>query len=467
MNALADIARTTTGRHAMLAEGAVVLAMVSGGADSVALLRLLAAGELGELAGLSVLHVNHLLRGHESDTDEAFVRALCERLSVRCDVVRYDVATYAEAEGLNLEEAGRLVRYRFAEAELDARCAEKGVSVPRGRIAVAHTFDDRLETFLARIVTGAGAGGLRSIAPVRGRIVRPLLDARRTDVTQYLGELGQPWREDVTNTDTARQRAWVRHELLPLIERRNPSFDATAARMLRILGEEDDLLAEMADAFARDFSHLEGDALVFERGMMATLSRAMARRAVRQALLAAFPYASRLESEHVDAVVDGLADDAFSRDLPYGLRAEVEYSTLRISRGPDSRLSVAPGLLDFPGTAELGDAGTMVATEAATVLTEPEASRVTIDADAVNWPLVVDAVREGDRIRPFGMDGTKKVGDLLTDAKVPKRLRGLVPVVRDGDRVLWVAGVRLAEEGRVGPHTKRIAELTWERRQQD
>ena len=123
MPALADIARATATRHAMLPEGAVVVVLVSGGADSVALLRLLAEGALGDLAGrLFVLHVNHLLRDADADADAAFVRELAASLGVPCDVVRYDVAAYAEAEGLNLEDAGRRVRYRFAEDELDARC---------------------------------------------------------------------------------------------------------------------------------------------------------------------------------------------------------------------------------------------------------------------------------------------------------------------------------------------------------
>lgn len=460
---LPETALTTIARYGMLPPGSVVLAMVSGGADSVALLRLLASGDAGEFPGLSALHVNHGLRGKASDADEAFVVRTCEQFGIACDVVRYDVAAYAAEEGLNLEDAGRRVRYRFAEDALDARCATAGAGKSRGRIAVAHTFDDRLETFLARIVAGAGAGGLRSIQPVRGRVVRPLLDTRRSQVVAYLRQMGQEWREDATNADTSRQRSWVRHELLPVIESRNNSFDAVAARMLTVLGDEDDLLAEMAEAFARDFSRIEGDTLVLERGMMATLSRPMARRTVRHALCAAFPEASRIEYEHVDALVEGMNDERFARDLPFGLRAEAEYSTLRISRTPGGELSVAPALLPLTGTAALGAAGTMVSREVTGIYSGSDADRVTIDADGVHWPLVVDAVREGDRIRPFGMEGTKKVGDLLTDAKVPRRLRRLVPIVRDGDRVVWVAGVRLSEESRVGPQTTRIAELVWGR----
>lgn len=463
MHNLSDIARATASAHPMFSDESIVLAMVSGGADSVALLRLLAAGEFGQLTGLSAMHVNHGLRGSDADADEAFVTALCADLGVPCDVVRYDVAGYARAGQLNLEDAGRRVRYSFAEAELDSRCAALGVRPALGRVAVAHTFDDRLETLLARLVAGSGGAGLRSIAPVRGRVVRPLIDARRADVTAYLRGLGQDWREDATNADTSRQRAWVRHELLPAIERRNPSFDAAAARMLAILSDDDDLLTGMADAFAHDFTRVEGGALVLDRALMRTLSRAMARRTVRSALVAAFPEASRLEFEHTEALVDGLACDSFARDLPFGLRAEGEYGTLRISRRAGEPACVTPALLSLPGSADLGASGTMVAEEAPRDVLATGPDRVTIDADAARWPLVVDAMREGDRMRPLGMDGTRKLSDVLAEAKVPRRLRAGVPVVRDGDRIVWVAGVRLAEEYRVTSATRRVAELAWSR----
>lgn len=462
MPPLPDIARATAAEHALFAPGAPVVALVSGGADSVALLRLLAAGELGDLDGyLSVLHVNHLLRGEDADGDAAFVSALSARLGIACDVVRYDVAAYAEADGLNLEDAGRRVRYRFASDELDRRCDAAGVPRETGRIAVAHTADDRLETFLMRVVTGAGAGGLGGMAVVRGRVVRPLLEARRADVTAYLDSLGQTWREDATNADTARFRAWARHELLPLIEAQYPSFSETAARTMRVLSEEDELLAELAQAFARDFTRMEGGALVLDRAFLATLSAPMARRTVREAIVAAFPQASRLEFEHAEALLAGLAEGPFARDLPFGLRAEGEYATLRISRRGSAAPSVAPGLLAFPGILDLGEAGTIEARDGGTADDADTPDRVRIDADSVSWPLQVDALRDGDRMRPFGMEGTKKLSDMLIDAKVPRRLRRATPVVRDGERVVWLAGVRLGEEHRVTPATVNVAELVW------
>lgn len=447
----------------MLAGAPVVVAMVSGGADSVALLALLARGELGELGGLSVLHVNHQLRGEASDGDEALVRDLCTRLGIECTVVTYDVAALAASSGLNLEDAGRQVRYRFAADEVDARCDALGVARSRGRIAVAHTADDRIETFLARLVAGAGAAGLRSIQPVRGRIVRPLIDVRRTDIVGYLEAFGQNWREDATNADTSRERSWVRHTLLPIIEDRNPSFEQAARRSMIVLAGEDALLQEMADAFARDFSHVEGDALVIDRVALGTLSRPMVRRTIRTAIVSAFPDASRIEFDHTEALVSGTAEDGFARDLPFGLRAEVEYGTLRISRKDSAEHTLVPGLLYCPGGLDLGDAGTMRAIDNPGAVLATGPGRVSIDAECVSWPLVIDGPREGDRMKPFGMEGTKKLSDLLVDVKVPQRLRRLTPVVRDGERIVWVAGVRLAEECRVMPATRRVVDIVWDR----
>lgn len=456
MLTLPDIARVTAERHGMFPPGVAVLAMVSGGADSTAMLRLLASGALGEVA-LSVLHVNHLLRGEAADADAAFVSDLCETLGVTCRVVRYDVGAYAEAEGLNLEDAGRRVRYRFAEEELDALAG-----AGEGRIAVAHTLDDNAETFLMRVLTGAGAGGLAGIAPVRGRIVRPLLDARRGDIVAYLRDLGQDWREDATNADTSRLRARIRHEVMPALESAEPRFPATLGRSLGLLAEEDALLAEMADGMADAFTARRDGEVSLDLAMMRSLTRPMARRVVRTALLRAFPEASRLETAHVDAIVDGLAADSFARDLPFGLRAVSRYGRMSFSREPGETPSPAPALLDIPGAADLGQRGSISAQEASSEDLSAEDERtVVIDAARLAGPLVVDGPRDGDRMRPLGMAGTKKLSDLLGDAKVPRRERPNTPVVRNGQDVVWVAGVRLSEDYRVTGNTVRAVRLSW------
>ena len=253
-----------------------------------------------------MLHVNHQLRGADADADAEFVRALCEALGVEATIVRFDVAEYADAEGLNLEDAGRRVRYRFAEEALDAACAAARVRPERGRIAVAHTRDDRVETFLMRAITGAGAGGLSSIPYARGRIVRPLLDCDRADVRAHL----RGARPAVARGRLERRhhpaRALVRAQIVPVAEQVNPAFRETLARSIDLLAGDDALLSRLAEDFSRDFAQITDDGRVeFDRAFMVTLDPAMSRRTIRKALIRAFPEASRLEASHVEALVRG------------------------------------------------------------------------------------------------------------------------------------------------------------------
>lgn len=464
LDALPEIAARTALQHRMFDPGAPVVVMVSGGADSTALLRVLAAGGVGEDLRLSVLHVNHELRGADADADEAFVRELAASLGVPFRAVRFDVAAWASEQGLNLEDAGRRIRYRFAEEELDARCAAARLHPRTGRVATAHTRDDRVETFLMRLATGAGPGGLATpLRATRGRIVRPLVEVSREQVEAYLGGLGQEWREDATNADTTRLRSRVRHELVPALRQVAPGAPDNVARSIALLADDEALLSEMAEAFVTDFTkRLSTGGIAFRRNLMITLSRPMARRVVREALLSEFPQASRLESSHVEAVVDGLGDDSFARDLPMGLQIRTEYEDLVITRAGEGP-SVAPALLSLPGRAELGPSGTITAEEAESLILPEDPSEALIDASAVGDTLVVDSWREGDRIRPLGMEGSRKVADVLADAKVPRRERASVPIVRDGDRVVWVAGHRVSDEVKVTPHTNSAFRLTWHR----
>ena len=466
MDTAADIvarqAREVIARNHLLPAGSPVVLMVSGGGDSVALLRLLADGSLAGDIALQVLHVDHGLRGEESSADARFVADLCESLGVACTIERVPVADIAAAEGLNLEDAGRRERYRIAEELLDELCDAHGVGRERGRIVTAHTRDDRVETFLMRLAQGAGATGLTSLRFARGRLVRPLLTTTREQLRAYLLDLGQAWREDATNADVDRLRAKVRHELLPLLQQINPRFDETLGRTLLVMGDEDQLMREMGEAFARDFAEVSDGEVSFDSTLMATLSRPMQRRTVRAALLAAFPETSRIEFEHVETLVDGLGRDGFAHDLPGGLRAHDEYGRMVVSRTGEGPEALAPCLLPIPGICDLGSSGRVIAEETSSGDTSGSPTSVVVDLDVGTDTLTVNAPREGDRFRPLGMQGTKKVSDLLVDEKVPRRRRPTVPVVRDGDSIVWVAGVRMSEEYKVTPSTTRAVRLSWE-----
>jgi tRNA(Ile)-lysidine synthase len=316
-----------------------------------------------------------------------------------------------------------------------------------------------------RALFGAGAGGLASIAPVRGRIVRPLLGAERAQVRAWLESVGETWREDESNLDTARLRARIRAVLVPAAEQINPAFRAALARTMDLLGDDDALLGSMAAAFARDFADYDdGREVSFSVDWMKTLDPTMARRTVRSGLITAFPDASRIEAEHIEALVEGFSAEGFAHDLPGGLRAFREYDKMVISRNDAAPAGVAPTLLTVTGTTDLGDAGRITAEIAEADDTNGTADSVVIDVDRVSGELTVDSPRPGDRMRPLGMRGTRKISDLLVDEKVPRRTRTAVPVVRDGEHVVWLAGVRVSDDFRVTPETRRAIRLTWERK---
>lgn len=209
-------------QYSLFSQGDRIAVGVSGGADSVALLRFLAALRPQFSWDLVVCHIHHGLRGAEADRDECFVRALSEQLGLPCAVSRIDAAALALRDHISVEEAGRMARYAFF-----AQTAGEG-----GRIATAHTLDDSIETVLMNLVRGTGLRGLCGIPRIRGNIVRPLLDCTRAEVEDYLGALGQPYCTDSTNLTDDYTRNRIRHDILPRLCALNPNFPGAMARML-------------------------------------------------------------------------------------------------------------------------------------------------------------------------------------------------------------------------------------------
>jgi tRNA(Ile)-lysidine synthetase-like protein len=254
---LIERVRLTVETHRMLPELAhsaqtPVVLMVSGGSDSAALARLLP--EMYPQHLYTILHINHQLRGEDADGDEQFVVALAKELGLPCAVRRIDVAVLASARANgNVEDVGRDVRYRAANEVLDGLCRQAGLAFAQGRIATAHTRDDRVETLFMRLVVGGGGSGLSSIPFVNERTIRPLLDCTRAELREELRTRmtsippRELWREDASNRDTRRLRAFVRHEVIPLLETRNPDLLTTVARSLDVLADEGRYLQARVD----------------------------------------------------------------------------------------------------------------------------------------------------------------------------------------------------------------------------
>ncbi|MDR1412999.1 MAG: tRNA lysidine(34) synthetase TilS [Actinomycetes bacterium] len=315
-------------RHALFDGNTPLVLLCSGGGDSTALLRLLRSRLNPDHC--VVLHVNHLLRGADSDADEAFVRELCAELGLPLEVRRIDVEQVAANNGgQNLEDAGRTVRYEAAQELVDSVFPEQ-----EGRIVTAHTLDDRVETFFIRAIYGAGMDALASIAPRRGNIVRPLLSVTRRELRDWLraGEYG--WREDASNQDVERTRAFVRARIVPAAEELRGNFRRNLERTMDLLRDDGQLLSDMARRFASDFTLQcdPGRLLEMDARLLSTLDQVMARRTLREAIIATFPQASRLEAFHIEALSCALGEKRYTRDLSGGLRATIKCDTLVVTR---------------------------------------------------------------------------------------------------------------------------------------
>lgn len=443
----------------LIGAGDRVALAVSGGADSVAMVWLaheLSATAAWRLAGL--IHVHHGLRGGDADEDEAFCRALGARLGLAVDVTRADVAARARDTRRSIEVAARELRYaayRDAMARLDATATATG-----------HTLDDQAETVLLRLLRGAGTRGLAGIRSRRGPWVRPLLGVRRAELRAYLASRGEAFREDVSNADVSVPRNRVRHELLPVIERIAPGGVRALARCAALAAEDEAYLRKAVAVEAAGILRLTpggdagaADAVELDASALARLPRALGRRYLRD--LTAQVSGRVWGLRHVDALL-ALAGDAPRRatlDLPGavatrdGTRLTLRRSNHDGGRRSRTRPPVEPQPLGVPGEARLpGLDGAIAARPAPTadgaIPSEPD--KVMVQADALALPLAVRTRHPGDRIRPLGAPGSRKLQDVFVDRKVPRDERDRIPLVVDArDRIVWVAGHALAHECRV------------------
>ncbi|MDX1546850.1 MAG: tRNA lysidine(34) synthetase TilS [Rhodothermales bacterium] len=431
--------------------GARLLVGVSGGVDSVVLLH--ALRRLGS-AG-AACHVNYGLRGAASDEDEAFVRALCAEWGLPLHVAARPLA---DAEG-SVQEAARAARYAVFEEVARA----EGIAA----VAVGHHRDDQAETILMQLLRGAGPEGLTGMAPRRPlapgiALVRPLLGVRRAAVEAYARAQGLRWREDASNRSLRYRRAALRTEVLPRIEAHfGPGAVDNIARSGTLLRAyvAASMQEQLEQTFSRTSVEVEGGGglRLAELEAMPAVWRG---RVILEALRRWVPGAARA------SVVDAAER---LREAQPGRRVEAGGGVIWRGREALLFLQTPNGEEDAPQTL---DARRPVCFRGGRLILELLDARpadlaagapnaVVLDADRLDLPLRVRRWLPGDRIRPLGLGGTKKVSDVLTDARVPVHQRSAVPVVLSGSEVVWVAGHRMAEAVRVRPETRRYAKITF------
>ena len=382
--------------------GEPLLVMVSGGGDSVALLDI--AHRLG--ASVSALHVNYGLR-EGAGADQELVQRLCDERDIALTLERVSLPDTG-----NLQERARDARYELAE-----RIAERDY-------AAAHTATDQAETVLYRLAVSPGSRALHGMAPRRGRLVRPLLAVTREEVREYLRARGLQWREDPTNADRRFARARVRHDVLDALRELSPAVERTIAETARQLRDE----AEVLEGVVTDALEELGG------GPAVSLDALREHPPALQRLILRSLAGRTLSSREIAQMLAVSSRGTKSVDLGGGLRAVSEYGTLRFTRTADAE-PPAPVELAVPGRARFGD-------------WEVEArlsGRGDVSVTDLGSAVTIRAWRDGDRMRPAGLGGSKSLQDLFTDRKVPRALRHTLPVVEAAGTIVWVAGVAVDE----------------------
>ena len=460
-------ARTTLAQ--LLAPGEPLLVGVSGGADSVALLHALV--QLGRKP--HVCHLNHQLRGADSDADAEFVRQLAQKHGLPFTIEKRDVAALVAERKLSLEDAARRARHEFFAAVAE----RTGIKT----LALAHTADDQVETFLLRLLRGAGATGLSGMEVERQlggvRVIRPLLGVRRSEILKYLAAEKLPWREDASNADVRFTRNRIRHVLLPLLEREfNPAVRDTLLRTAEILRDEDSYLTRhVSDAiYSPDYCGEGIDVEAF-RGWLPAVQR----RVVRLWLgLGVDPTSAGFE--HIEAVRELAVSDSPSAEvhLPEDLVVYREYEELKKARRKELEPVTGKWPLAIDGETVIRELGVKFichsdpasAGEGSRLLpkkallperrAQNDKQSECFDVDAIGDSPFIRTWQEGDHFQPLGMSGEKKLQDFFVDEKVPRRIRGRTPLLCAADgRIAWVVGMRIADPFKIGKTTRRILRI--------
>ena len=420
----AEVVKQFIEQNALFASDERVLVALSGGADSVALLRLLCA--LGY--DCRAAHCNFHLRGTESDRDEAFVRRLCQELGVTLYVTHFDTQEEAHRRKVSIEMAARDLRYAWFE-EVRKEC---GAAV----IAVAHHSDDSVETLLLNLIRGTGLNGLRGIRPKNGRVVRPLLCMNRQEILACLKEMGQPYVTDSTNLQNLYTRNKIRLDLLPLMQTINPSVKENLLKMT---------------------AHLEGVAHIYQKAIDESRRRVMTAEGIS------------IEALEQECEPETVLYECLS---PLGFRAAQVSEMYRSLKGQSGKEFVGRGwravkdrrMLLLAPIEEMEEPRLLWENRRLTPdFVIPRDKQVScLDADKLKAPLTLRRWRAGDTFVPFGMKGRKRVSDYLTDRKFSLLQKKRQWVLCCGEEICWLVGERLDNRFRIDEGTKSVRIVTLE-----
>ena len=490
-------------RYSLISPKEIVVVGVSGGADSVCLLHVLAKWQKELGIKLHVAHLNHQLRGDESEADAEYVSNLAGSLGIPITIDRQDVAGYRSERNLSVEEAARELRYAFL-----ARVAGE---VGANRVAIGHTRDDQVETILMHILRGTGITGLCGLAPCspmaydrqgmswpasplslraptcRGNllVIRPLLDITREETTSYCQEHQLAPRIDSSNLSLSFFRNRLRLQLLPLLRQYNPSVDQALLRLADIAKEDNAFIEQQASELWGEVTRQENNAIYLDKKQIVSLPIALQRHLLRAAVTKLAGDTRDIEASHIEAARSLLNKPVGKRiSLPHGFICQGGYNELVITRLPaviaspdlsgQSQLPPCPfpplpgefplkvpGKTVFPGWKVIASiVGERVdSLSLRGVLSTSEGTcQINLVADfdlhKTGTELSVRQRRPGDKFQPLGMSMPKKLYEFMVDAKIPRSWRGHIPIVCSPHQIIWVVGWRIDDRVKTTPTSR-------------
>ncbi len=412
--------RNTIEKYNMPVKNARVIVALSGGSDSMSLLHALYSLRDEYGFTLEAAHVNHGIRGESAQRDEHFSVHECEKLGIECHVLRADVPSIASDSGMSVEEAGRKVRYDFF-----ASLGDDAV------IATAHNLNDRIETMLFNLARGSSLKGLWSIPPVRGNVVRPLIDCTKEEILDYCSKNGIDYVNDETNDDIHYTRNRIRHNVLTQLKAVNPAFERSALRCIECINDDEAFLLSLAEETAAK-ARTDGG---YSTRILAGAPLPVLRRAVNMIVNSFLPDSS--DNRLIDEVVSCIAE----------YESNGKGKTVQLKEG--RFLRTRAGLLEFPEKAETCDVCRNMQSGAfsvslQTVSRDEYNLRIVnknlcdcfIDSDKITGEIKVRTRLEGDRITPAGRGVGKQLRKLQNELGIPPELRDIAPVICDDEGIV-------------------------------
>ncbi len=456
MKSLFDHVFAACKEYSLVPEGGHVLAAVSGGPDSTALLLILS--RLCPLlhARMTAAHFHHGIRGADADEDARFVGRLAAELNVPFVLERGDAPAHKKRRGISLQEAARELRLEF----LERTRREVGAD----RTALAHTRDDQVEELLLRLLRGAGPDGLAGM-PVRSEpaLIRPLLFVSKRELLAFLEENGRSFRVDPSNKEDKYLRNRVREHIIPLFREENPRFDEAAERLTVMAARDREYFrTRTLELWPQAVRYENRQMVILDCAFVAGLHPSLASRLVRRALEVVAGTVFTFSAHHVEEVLGALGNvrESVHFDLPSGVAIEIGQGEMAVLRR-DAFGQQQPKPFSGPGTIVLEEIGARVDMLASPLPDDPRTGPWYgfVDADKLSWPVVVRTFHPGDRMTPLGMQGTKKLKELFIDRKVPRWKRRTMPLIESRGEVMWVFGLGPSEKVRIEAESRNVLQI--------